>query len=259
MTVRSPYALLRPTRRLASALGLAALLTTGSAAVAAAHVHVDSDSTTSGSFSELAFRVPNESATASTVKVSVELPTDKPFLSVSVRPLSGWDVSVTEATLPKPVSVDGTTVTKAVRTVTWTARTGTGIGPDEYQEFNLSVGPLPSPGVVLMPARQTMSDGSVVQWDQPTPASGVEPEHPAPSFTVTAAPGAVGHDSAGSASTGAHDESAATDTMARALGGIGVVLGLVAVGVAVAGRRRRPGDRGPAVTSQPARAAGTHE
>ena len=195
MTTRARFALPTPARRstrrsghrLVATLSLAAALIAGSAAAAQAHVHVDSDSTASGSFSELAFRVPNESATASTVKVSVELPTDKPFLSVSARPLPGWDVSLTKAPLPKPMTVDGTTVTKAVRTVTWTARPGTQIGPDQYQEFDLSVGPLPSPGLVLMPATQTMSDGSVVHWDQPTPASGVEPEHPAPSFTVTAA------------------------------------------------------------------------
>lgn len=231
----------RSGRRVVATLSLAAALIAGSAAAAQAHVHVDPHSTASGSFSELAFRVPNESATASTVKVSVELPTDKPFLSVSARPLPGWDVSLTKAPLPKPMTVDGTTVTKAVRTVTWTARPGTQIGPDQYQEFDLSVGPLPSPGLVLMPATQTMSDGSVVHWDQPTPASGVEPEHPAPSFTVTAATVASGHDSAAAAaSTGATDQdSAGGDTLARTLGGIAVVLALGAAGIAVAGRRRQ--------------------
>lgn len=249
MSIPARLALLIPARRsgprLIAALGVTAALIAGSAAAAQAHVHVDPDSTTSGSFSELTFRVPNESATASTVKVSVELPTDKPFLSVSTKPLPGWAVSLTKAPLPKPVTDDGTTVTKAVRTVTWTARPGTHIGPDEYQEFDLSVGPLPSPGLVLLPATQTRSDGSLVHWDEPTPATGVEPEHPAPSFTVTAVTAASGHDSAGTAPRNAPQvANAGDDNLARTLGAIAVVLALVAAGVAVAGRRRQlPGTR----------------
>lgn len=248
MNTNAPFALLTPAhrsgRRLIAALGVTVALIAGSAAAAQAHVHVDPDSTTSGSFSELTFRVPNESATASTVKVSVQLPTDKPFLSVSTKPIPGWDVSLTKAPLPKPVTVDGTTVTKAVRTVTWTARPGTNIGPDEYQEFDLSVGPLPSPGLVLLPATQTRSDGSLVHWDQPTPASGVEPEHPAPSFTVTAATAASGHDSARTAPGNAPQVANAGDNVARTLGGIAVVLALAAAGLAVADRRRQiPGTR----------------
>lgn len=271
MTTRAPSALSTPAhpcaqpsdrrserrsgRRVVAALGLTAALIAGSAAAAQAHVHVDPDTTTSGSFSELAFRVPNESPTAGTVKVSVELPTDTPFLSVSTRPLPGWDVALTRAPLPKPVTVDGTTVTRAVRTVTWTARPGTRIGPDEYQEFDVSVGPLPSPGLVVLPATQTMSDGSVVHWDQPAPASGVEPEHPAPSFTVTAATAAAGHDATAGHDTAAGDDRAGaastdaghvegTDTLARTLGGIALVLALGAGGFALAGRRRQvPGTR----------------
>ena len=243
MSIPARLALFIPARRsgprLIAALGVTAALIAGSAAVAQAHVHVDPDTTTSGSFSELTFRVPNESATASTIKVSVQLPTEKPFLSVSTKPLPGWDASLTKASLPKPVTVDGTTVTKAVRTVTWTARPGTHIGPDEYQEFDLSVGPLPAPGLVSLPATQTSSDGSLVHWDEPAPASGVEPEHPAPSFTVTAATAHPGHDSAGTAPTSARQMANAGDNVARTLGGIAIVLALVAAGLAVAGRRRQ--------------------
>lgn len=239
-TLRPPAR--RSRRRVVAALGLAAALVAGSAAAASAHVHVDADTTTSGSFSELAFRVPNESPTAGTVKVSVELPADKPFLSVSTKPLPGWDVSLTRGPLPKPVTVDGTTITKAVRAVTWTARPGTRIGPDEYQEFDLSVGPLPSPGLVVLPVTQTMSDESVVRWDQPTQASGDEPEHPAPSFTVTAAAAGSGsgHDGGQAMSTdaAAGTSPASADPLARTLGGVAVVLGLVAVAVSVLHRRR---------------------
>ena len=155
--------------------------------MAAAHVRVHPDSTASGSFSALTFRVPNESDSAGTVKVTVQLPQDTPLIYVSTKPVPGWTAKLTEEPLPKPVESSGTTITKAVRTVTWTAAKGTQIGPGEYQEFSISGGPLPAAGPILFPTEQAYSDGTVVAWDQPTPASGPEPEHPAPAFEITAA------------------------------------------------------------------------
>ena len=173
--------------RRAGAIGLLAGLALTSANVASAHVRVLPDSTASGSFSALTFRVPNESASAGTVRVTVQLPQDTPLLYVSTKPVPGWTAKLTEAPLPKPVESSGATITKAVRTVTWTAEKGTRIRPGEYQEFSISGGPLPAAGPILFPTEQVYSDGTVVAWDEPTPASGPEPEHPAPAFEITAA------------------------------------------------------------------------
>jgi uncharacterized protein YcnI len=200
-------------------------------------VRVLPDTATSGSYSALTFRVPNESATADTVKISVELPQTQPFLSVRSKPVPGWTSTAVEAELPTPVNNEGTTITRAVRTVTWTAETGAGLSVDEYQEFSLSVGPLPAPGKVLLPATQTYSDGTVVRWDQPVPASGDEPEHPAPVLDVM--PAATGAD-ASSAPAGNGEVTAAAaapDRTARWLGGGGLALGLVAALLAIATRR----------------------
>jgi uncharacterized protein YcnI len=231
----------RPTSllRVGATAGLGALLLLPATA-AGAHVRVSADSTAPGSFSALTFRVPNESATAGTVKVRVRLPQDTPFLYVSSKPVPGWRVTSAEAALPKPVESEGTTLTKAVRTVTWTAEKGTRIAPGEYQEFSLSVGPLPSAGTVLLPATQTYSDGTVVDWDQPTPAGGDEPEHPAPELVV-AAPAAGQAAPAPAAPTAGPGAGAAprADGVARALGGAGLVLGLAALVVAALGTRRR--------------------
>jgi uncharacterized protein YcnI len=194
------------------------------------------ESTASGSYSALTFRVPNESAAASTVRVSVQLPQDRPFLSVRSKPVPGWRATLTEQPLPEPVDDDGTTITKAVRTVTWTAERGSGIGTGQYQEFSLSVGPLPDPGEVLLPATQTYSDGSVVRWDQPTPASGAEPEHPAPALQVTAAVGAAGSGTAPAAA--AAGTSPTSDTAARWLGGGGLALGVLGLALSVVALRR---------------------
>ncbi len=214
----------------------AVLLCLLTAVSASAHVHVLPDSTVAGSFSALTFRVPNESDTAGTVGVTVSLPTAKPFLSVSVKPVPGWTASLTSAPLPKPTVVDGTTITTAVRTVTWTAAPGTQIGPGQYQEFSISVGPLPGPGTITLPTTQTYSDGSVVTWDQPTPKSGTEPEHPTPQFVVTAASPAPG---TGQTTAGSSDD------LARVLGGLGLLAGVAALVVSLTGRRRATGEKAP--------------
>lgn len=209
------------------------------AGAADAHVRVRADSTTSGAYSALTFRVPTESDSASTTEVSVQLPQDTPFASVQTRPLPGWRAVLKTEPLPAPVQVNGATLTKAVRTVTWTADEDAAVGPDEYQEFALSVGPLPAAGTVLLPATQTYSDGEVVRWDQPTPASGEEPEFPAPALDVTAAAGAATTPGAAPAPVTGSD---GTDTAARWLGGSALVLAVLATalgGLAVARTRTR--------------------
>lgn len=206
---------------------LATVLSLTQLAAADAHVRVLPDSTATGSFSALTFRVPNESVKATTTKLSVQLPQNTPFLSVSARSVAGWRITSTEAALPKPVQLEGDTITRAVRTVTWTAGRGSALPPGEYQDFSLSVGPLPAPGAVLLPAIQTYSDGTVMHWNQPTPASGEEPENPVPELTVTAA-----------------DPAPATaprsDDTARLLGVGGLLFGAAGLALGLLGLRRRP-------------------
>lgn len=231
--------------RSAGAFALAGGLLLAGALPADAHVQVEADDATAGGFAVLTFRVPNESDTAGTIGVTATLPRDTPFLSVSIRPVPGWTVTTTEAPLPKPVVVDGTTITKAVRTASWKADRGNRIGQGEFQEFALSVGPLPAAGTIALPVAQTYSDGTIVEWNQPTPASGDEPEHPVPTFTVAAAaddhsaaatptptPGAPAGTDSGTFFTGG------PDPLARVLGGLGLLAGVAALVVALVGRRR---------------------
>jgi uncharacterized protein YcnI len=166
----------------------AAVLTLVSGAVAQAHVRVIPESTAAGGYTKLTFRVPNESETAGTTKLTVSLPTDTPLASVRALPVYGWTATITEAKLPKPVVDDGTTLTEAPATVTWTAAKGQAVGPGQFQEFSLSAGPIPKNAKELsFPSAQTYSDGTVVKWDQPQAAGSAEPEHPVPAFAVTAA------------------------------------------------------------------------
>jgi periplasmic copper chaperone A len=183
MNTSSPRAL-KTVTVLAAAAGLMAL----GVGAASAHVHVDPASTSAGGFSQLTFKVPNESETAKTTKLTVTLPTGTPFTSVSVKPMDGWTAKITEAKLPAPVTVEGAAITKAASTVTWTADTAHQLGQHEYQTFSISVGRLPSAGTtVSLPAAQTYSDGTVVNWNEPETPGQAEPQHPVPSFVTTAA------------------------------------------------------------------------
>ena len=241
-----------PSRWRRPLLVLAGLATAGlallPAATASAHVRVTPDNPTSGGFSALTFRVPNESATAGTVKLTVKLPQDTPFLYVSTKPVPGWTAAATTSKLTKPVESHGTTLTEAVTEVSWTADKGVSIGPGEYQEFSLSVGPLPDPATILLPTTQTYSDGTVAAWDQATPASGEEPERPAPALVVVPATGAEPHAAPTTDETAALGQAGSTavstsaaDPVARTLGGVGLVAGLGALVFALLGWRRGSG------------------
>ncbi len=220
-----------------AALGLVAF---GPALTAQAHVHVRPDSTVAGSDAELAFTVPSESPSASTTALSITLPQDHPFAEVSARVTPGWTVKVTTDSLPEPVVIEGATLTKAAHVVTWTATPGFAIPPEQYQNFYLSVGPLPDSGDVMFTAKQTYSDGSVVAWDQPAVAGAQEPERPAPSFAITPASDATAADEA-EAEPAEEDAVSSTDGFSRLLGGAGLLAGLGAIGLMVARRSpRRP-------------------
>jgi uncharacterized protein YcnI len=172
-------------------LAVAAVLVLAFAAPASAHVAIQPAEAAQGSYAKLAFRVPNEQDNAATVKLEVQLPTDQKFQSVSVRPLPGWTSAVTATT------------------ITWT---GGRIEPGQFQEFEISVGPLPKVDELTFKAVQTYDNGDVVRWIDPTPADGSEPEHPAPVLHLTAATDSDHHDA--TATTAAPTITAAPETAA---------------------------------------------
>jgi uncharacterized protein YcnI len=179
--------------------------------------------------------VPNETDNADTTQFEVDLPADNPIASVSVQPVPGWTAVVEKAPLAKPVTTDDGQVTEGVSKITWSAGT---IKPGEFQQFPVSMGPLPDTDKIVFKALQTYSDGTVVRWIEATPASGVEPEHPAPVVALQkAAAGADHHaaesaDSDKAAASTESDDDSSSDTLgivAIAVGALGVILGGVAL------------------------------
>jgi uncharacterized protein YcnI len=236
----------------AGALAVGAVVLLASPALA--HVTVSSPSAEPGGFATLTFSVPNERDDASTTSLRVTMPEDAPLAFVSVEPVPGWTVDVERQPLDEPVTVEGTELTEAVSTVTWSGGT---IAPGQFQRF-VSAGPLPEDATELeFPAVQTYSDGEEVAWIEDTPPGGEEPERPAPVLELTAASadGAGGATDPSAPATGDTGDSGATATAAaeaqddadsaRALGIVGIVIGaiglLVALGALVAARRPASG------------------
>ncbi|TDE13007.1 YcnI family protein [Jiangella asiatica] len=218
-------------------------------ATASAHVTIRPDVDTSGSYSKITVRVPNESDTAGTVQVQLDLPADTPFASVRVQPRPGWTAELTRTQFPEPVEVGDRVLEEAVTSVTWTADPGVRIGPDEFDEFAISVGPLPDPGTYYLPATQTYDDGEVVAWAEEPVEGGEEPERPAPELTVVEAEEPVeggddAHsvdDTSESSDTSGSSEASedTTDGLARGVGIGGVVVGAAGLGIGAAALRRR--------------------
>lgn len=238
---------LRPLRRGSPIAVSSALLLLLAAAPAAAHVSVNPKVAEPGSYAKLTFRVPNERPDSATVQLQVALPKEQPLKSVSVKPVPGWKTTIERSASGTPPAGGGEAAS-IVSSITWS---GGAIRPGEFQEFDVSVGPLPESGEqMVFKAIQTYDNGEVVRWiDVAEEGSAAKPEHPAPVLKLAASQQAA---SAGAAAPTvaatveqppAPATAATEDGAARLLGGLalaaglaGVVLGFLARG---AGRRKQ--------------------
>ncbi|MFC9393819.1 YcnI family protein [Streptomyces sp. NPDC057027] len=209
-----------------------------------------------GGYATVNLKVPNERDNASTVKVEVNFPLDHPLASVMPQPVPGWKAVVTKSKLTKPLELHGKKINEAVSKVTWTAD-GSKIGPGEFQQFPLSLGQLPEDAdELVLKAIQTYDNKEVVRWIEEQKEGAEEPQNPAPVLKLSAASadedhhgGAAPSASAATDEKAGHDDkadheetaaaSSASDTTARVLGVIGILVGVAGVAFGLlAGRRR---------------------
>jgi len=238
--------------RLAATGAVAATAVVALSSPAFAHVTVAAEGTAAkGGYAVVDFKVPNERDNASTSKLEVNFPTDHPLASVMPEPMAGWKIEVTKSKLAKPLELHGEQITEAVSKVTWTATSkANGIQPGYFEKFPVSIGALPEDADELVfKAIQTYSNKEVVRWIEVQEDGAEEPETPAPVLALSAATEDGHHGSAAAEDTDAKTENAAatteaadgdsSDTTARVLGVVGIVVGALGVAYGVlAGRRR---------------------
>jgi uncharacterized protein YcnI len=220
-----------PTRALRRLVVLVLAMLTAlvaSAGVASAHVNVSSTDAAPGGFGKLTFRVPNESDSARTVSVRIQIPQESALASLRAQPVPGWTVTLTQSDLEVPLESHGQQISTYVSVVEFRAVDGGGIGPGEFQEFALSGGPFPDVDTVTFPTVQAYSDGTESAWIEPT-VDGGEPEHPAPTLTLTAS-----GDSA-SATTEVDTAGASEESDDASPGALALIIAVLALLVGIAG------------------------
>ena len=237
--MRSTTSMKRRVGTVAAVAAAGVLLVAGPAS---AHVTVQPSTAAAGASDQtFSFRVPNEKDNASTTELQVFFPTATPIASVLVAPTPGWKATITSVKLATPIQTDDGAITNAVSEITWT---GGSIAPGYYQDFTVDMGQLPSnAGSLTFKALQTYSDGTIVRWIQSEQPGQPEPANPAPVLTLTNASAnpSASATAAGKTETAASSDSGSgsdSDTLARVLGGIGVVVGLLGVGFGYLGWRR---------------------
>ncbi|MGH3637438.1 MAG: YcnI family protein [Mycobacterium sp.] len=154
------------------ALGGCLLATAGSAS---AHVRVDGTQPPppKGGSGIVELIVPSESASASTVGLTITFPKGVDLTSARTLPVAGWT-----STVETEPAGDGERVSR----ISWRATEGaSGLKPSEFGEFTFSAGPWPKDvDSSSLPTDQSYSDGSVVSWNEVAVDADSEPEHPAP-------------------------------------------------------------------------------
>jgi periplasmic copper chaperone A len=229
----SAVALPRPLARVV--VLVAALLTALAASVvvatgASAHVGVSSQDAAPGGFGKITFRVPNESDTASTVGLRIQIPEDAALASLRTQPMAGWTATLTTTDLAEPLENHGQEITSYVSVVEFRADAGAGIAPGQFQEFSLSGGPFPDADQLAFPTVQLYNDGTEAAWIEPT-VDGEEPENPAPVLSLAASTSA----DATTAATAGDAETSHAAAVDESPGALALFLAVLALLTGIAG------------------------
>lgn len=215
-----------------AALGIVAV----TAGVASAHVDVEPSTTGAGSYAVLTFSVPHGCEGSPTTKIAIQMPEEIPQVTPTVNP--NWTVAKVTQKLATPLEdAHGNEITERVAQVVYTARTPLQDGYRDTLALSVQV-PEKEGETLTFPVIQTCAKGQTA-WNE-TPADGQdeeELEHPAPSFTVTAAE-AGGHHGAAAEEDGeaATDKTEATSdddsdgSKGLAIGGLVAGVGGLALG-----------------------------
>ncbi|MCU9614945.1 YcnI family protein [Caldibacillus lycopersici] len=188
--------------------------------VASAHVTVQPTETSQGKYEVFTVRVPSENETVPTTKVQVKF--DDAVNITRFEPKPGWTYTMEKDDTGK------------ITSVTWTADEQ-GLAPTEFAEFKMQGKVSDDAEQIVWKAYQTYQDGSVVEW-----VGAPDAETPASVTVVNEATVTDSHDHGDTASTtsdNSDEDSNSTSNLSLYLSIAALVLGLVALGLALKKRK----------------------
>jgi hypothetical protein len=138
-----------------------------------------------GSFMLYGLGVPHGCDGSPTKSLSVSIPAG--VIYAKPQPKAGWKLTKVKGKLPVPGTLFGEKVTTGVLSVTWS---GGSVKDDEIDVFNIYIQVPNKVGkTIYFPAVQRCAKG-VTRWITIPQKGKPEPEHPAPSLTITKGTGA---------------------------------------------------------------------
>lgn len=219
-----------PTAALALALAVAG--------PASAHVTVTATDTAAGAYTVLTVSVPHGCDGSPTTKIAVAMPEGVYSVTPTRNPL--YDVEKVTEKLDQPVEdAHGNEITERVSQVVYTARTPLPDGERDAFELSLQLPEDAAGETLAFPAIQTCEQGETA-WTEEAAEGAEEPEHPAPTITVTDAEEDDAHGAASETATTVETEPAAAEPAdddegsGTALGVAGLVAGLLGLAAGVA-------------------------
>jgi uncharacterized protein YcnI len=215
----------------------------------AAQVSIVPDRVDGGGTRTFAFRFANERADTKATRLELVFPRTPPVAYVKVDPAPGWTATVRSRPLNPPIEVGGKVVREAADAL---VVEGGAVAPRQFEQFLVTMGPLPADGRLPFEATQTFANGLVAHWNQAT--------SPAPVISFGAGLVAPAAEPAGQQPVPAADDATApADQAAQSTGGppfalLWVAFGLALAVIAVAGyRAHRRRLRAPAAEPEPER------
>lgn len=235
--------------RILFALLTAVLAVLVAAAPAAAQVSIVPDRVDGGGTHTFAFRLANERTDTKSTRLELIFPPTPPVAYVKVDAPPGWTATVRSRPVNPPIEAGGTVIREVADAL---VLEGGAVAPRQFEQFLVTMGPLPAEGRLLFQAAQTFANGTVAHWNQAT--------SPAPAITFGSGPAApAAAEAGGQQPVPAADAAAVPVGQGPPSGGgppfavLWGAFGLALVVIAVVGyRAHRRRLRGPAEPAAPA-------
>jgi uncharacterized protein YcnI len=216
---------------------------------ATAQVSIVPDRVDGGGTHTFAFRLANERADTKSTRLELAFPQTPPVAYVKVAAAPGWTASVRSRPVNPPIQIGGKTVSEVADRL---VIEGGAVAPKQFEQFVVTMGPLPADGRLLFEATQTFANGTVARWNQTT--------FPAPAITFGPGLIAPAGEAVGPQPVPAEGAEVPADQASPSTGGgppflvLWGAFGLALVVIAVVGyRAHRRRLRAPAAESEPER------